>query len=629
MLASRLLAFIVAMLVTATAFAQNATLTAGPTTQGHVPVYTLGGFGQPVVIDGGGSGGASPGVSVNPSELGITSISPTNSYPSANSGNGPNREHQCLFDAPITNPTGFHFLCFDPNAQGGGLIDYGFGGGATALPFQIEVNGALYQFPFSLAGIVGPNTSTVGDMACWNNTAGTLQKDCGAAAPMVPSLAALQSLPAGYANQVWRSGFLAFGDAPPLLYGWNAVCPGTPDNLAVYVTPGAGGTGCWSAAADPNIYYVANWGASPSANAVANAAGINAAQVYCSTVGCTLKYAPGAYTTNPITQQSLVYNDGSGKSATTLKLAAGQNTDLIYTLGAYSLFGTNSNAGVHDFGWKNITLDQNYNNQTNGSCLVVYGYRYQLEHVRMQNCRLYGWRSAYGPGGPSDGTESMEGDFHDIQIVKSGGHGVWFAGPHDSVFDNMTVVSASCAANNTSYGILNDTNGGGRFNGVHPWADSALCSNLPAYGLYDIGGGMEVTASQFEGAVSGAAYLAGTLSKFDPSSQFYSITGVGSSIVTIAGNNNTVMGSIIDNFAVAGQYGILLGGAGNIINAVVSAPAGAVFFNAGDSLNIINITATVTSALYAGAPATSDYINILAYKTGSSSNGFFQQLTPH
>ncbi len=106
-------------------------------------MYSGSGFSQPLVQDGGGSGGG--GLGVNPSELGITSRAGhgVNTPPYANNGNGPDGEHFCMFDAPTTNPTGYHYMCFDPNALGGGLVDYGASGGATPLPLQIIVNGAV------------------------------------------------------------------------------------------------------------------------------------------------------------------------------------------------------------------------------------------------------------------------------------------------------------------------------------------------------------------------------------------------------------------------------------------------------------------------------------------------------
>ena len=89
----------------------------------------------------------------------------------------------------------------------------------------------------------------------------------GAAAPNfgavihVANLAALRNQGISYGTTVVRDGFAAPGDAPPLTYTWAAICPGTPDNLALYVSPNAGGSGCWSAFGDPQVGNVLEWGA--------------------------------------------------------------------------------------------------------------------------------------------------------------------------------------------------------------------------------------------------------------------------------------------------------------------------------------------------------------------------------
>ena len=142
-----------------------------------LPIYVGQGSGQAIVQDSGSAGGGPIGMGL--AEQLLTIRNPPNVYPAANAGTGQLLTNWCDYDAPINNATGFHFLCVSPNAQGGGLIAYGFGGGATSLPFQFYVNGAYYQFPFTVGGITGPATSVVNDFACWNNTIGTLLKDCG------------------------------------------------------------------------------------------------------------------------------------------------------------------------------------------------------------------------------------------------------------------------------------------------------------------------------------------------------------------------------------------------------------------------------------------------------------------
>ncbi len=167
-------------------WAQATVLQGGPWAAGHAPVYAGDGGSQPVIMDSGGAGGGVFGQGL--SELGITSRSATGAYPAASSGSGPFGTHSCMYDAPVTNSTGYHYLCFDSNANGGGMLAYGASGGAGVLPFALNVNGTTYSFPGPGTGtVVGPTLTTLNDFACWNNTTGTLLKDCGAIALMVPS----------------------------------------------------------------------------------------------------------------------------------------------------------------------------------------------------------------------------------------------------------------------------------------------------------------------------------------------------------------------------------------------------------------------------------------------------------
>lgn len=146
---SRAIAFLIALAVmTGTAEAQNSILQAGPISSGRVPMYVNGYSPQAIVQDSGPAAGGGPGVGL--SELGITQRGANGSQPPfANAGTGPFGTNFCDQDAPSTNPTGYHDLCFGPNSNGGGLIDYGTYGNATALPFSITVNGITETFPFS------------------------------------------------------------------------------------------------------------------------------------------------------------------------------------------------------------------------------------------------------------------------------------------------------------------------------------------------------------------------------------------------------------------------------------------------------------------------------------------------
>ena len=134
----------------ASAFAQSAVLQGGPWKPYRAPMYIGQGTGQPVIGDSGPAGGGPPGVGI--SELGITAQG-TGTPPYAGQGSGPYGANVCGYDAPVTNPTGYHYFCLSPNAQGGALIALGYGGGASPLPFNIILNGVTYPFPGGFATI--------------------------------------------------------------------------------------------------------------------------------------------------------------------------------------------------------------------------------------------------------------------------------------------------------------------------------------------------------------------------------------------------------------------------------------------------------------------------------------------
>jgi hypothetical protein len=138
-------------------------------------MYVGQGSSQPIVQDSGPASGGPVGIGL--SELDMIARG-TGTAPYAGQGSGPYGTIDCKYDGPTTGQ--YHYLCLSPNAQGGALIAVGNGGGASAQGFNIIVNGATYAFPFVVGGIVGPATSVVNDAACWNNTTGTLLKDCGA-----------------------------------------------------------------------------------------------------------------------------------------------------------------------------------------------------------------------------------------------------------------------------------------------------------------------------------------------------------------------------------------------------------------------------------------------------------------
>src|ERR1035437_3605699 len=152
--------------VGSTAWGQGAILQGGAITPGHVPMYVGQGTSQPVVQDSGSAGGGGTGLGLSEFLQGTRTA-----------GTGPLGAHTWFSDTPTTNPAGYHYLCIDANAQGGALIAYGAGGGASNLSLAFNINGSTYSFPFTTNGAIGPGTTVAGHFAVWNNLGGTLLAD--------------------------------------------------------------------------------------------------------------------------------------------------------------------------------------------------------------------------------------------------------------------------------------------------------------------------------------------------------------------------------------------------------------------------------------------------------------------
>lgn len=249
-------AVLAALIAPAFAWGQGSVLQAGPGFSGHAPMYSHTG-GQTIIQDSGPASGGQTG-------LGLSEVLQVNRSPNANTGTGPLGSHDCRYSAPATNSS-YYALCFDANAQGGGLISYSQGGFASPAPLDIVapalnfiINGVTYPFPgtsqtpggnptdvqFNLAGAFGgvpgftfdgtsalslgvPGTS-VGSIGFGNATAGRVTL-----APTTGALASsLITIPAVTATMATQNGAV------------NGQCAAWDVNLILTpVVCGGGGTG--------------------------------------------------------------------------------------------------------------------------------------------------------------------------------------------------------------------------------------------------------------------------------------------------------------------------------------------------------------------------------------------------
>ncbi len=158
------------LLIAAPAFAQTTVKQSGNVTPGHVPYWVTTG----VIGDGGTAANGK-----------LTSLGITASGPSF-----------CINSAAITS-AGWQQMCFGVTTAGGGTISLQNFGTASPQNFTVTINGTAYPFPFSIAGILGPNPSVANNFACWNNTVGTLLKDCGLSSTGTNNWTGLQNLNGG------------------------------------------------------------------------------------------------------------------------------------------------------------------------------------------------------------------------------------------------------------------------------------------------------------------------------------------------------------------------------------------------------------------------------------------------
>lgn len=285
--------------------AQSTLLQGGPITPGHSPMYLNSGSSQAVVQDSGPAAGGAVGLGMSE---GLYVARGTGVPPYVGQGSGPLGSNWCDYDAPITNATGYHYLCMSPNAHGGGLVAYGAAGGAADLPLNFSINGTTYPFPFAISGILGPVSSIVNDFACWNNTTGSLLKDCGFGTSSIPP-SAIAPIGAGTVIANATSGSASPTAVTGTAWFDQAFC-NTIGQLVARTVNG------WICA--PGIPANPVWFGADATGAVSATAAFDATVAAAKYV----RFPPGTFTFNtaPATISTVHWIQGSGRDATRLQV---------------------------------------------------------------------------------------------------------------------------------------------------------------------------------------------------------------------------------------------------------------------------------------------------------------------
>lgn len=450
----------------------------------------------------------------NSSASGTVNTGPANALPYyASAGNAL---------SPATNITvGNAQLSLGANGSAGGALVLN---GTTSGSATVEVpaaagTGTIFQLPSSSGtsgqvltasgggatswttipgggNVIGPSSSTLGDLSCFNNTAGTLLEDCGAAP--APYTGTNQVL---YVNGSSVTGGAAFGALGTVLIGQgtttapvfgtlnysslgglptaaNQVIAGNGSATGLYtLTAGSGvsivqgsntitinssgGGGSAPGGALGNLQYYASsislggatgWTFAPNLTcngSTDNASAINSAISAANSAGGGVVLLPEGVCAvgSTITLMTGVALRGAGEYATTLKALASMSgsTIMIETQNYATLINTSSTGGPYLWSLEDMIIDGNKTNRsgTGGADVAIFGYNYKMLHLYVQNCPGDCVDASWGNEDngtiptPNGGVE-FSTYWDDVHTWAANGVGLYVSGPSDSYFSNMT-----------------------------------------------------------------------------------------------------------------------------------------------------------------------------------------------
>ena len=301
--------------------------------------------------------------------------------------------------------------------------------------------------------------------------------------------------------------------------GWQDLAvpgpPGPPGGMEVYeqaadpdiaLDPDAGVGAIWidTDAPDPEPagsppIHVKSYGAAMDGTAD-DTAEINAATAAAQAAGGGVVNlgAGTALVSDSLILREGVYIRGEGPGATTIKLANGANKDVLKTENFDTLVGTNANAGPIRFGFSDLTIDGNKDNNTSGRGVAIYGRQYEAMRFVIRNTAGEGYFSEWYSGG-----DEMECQIAHFKIYRSRSHGFHYRGPHDSVVQDGQVIAAGHSGGAGVRSIWMDAGAaaGTQLVAVHTWGLEH------ARAWYVTTAGTQMIACQGEGASETQLFL--------------------------------------------------------------------------------------------------------------------------
>lgn len=324
----------------------------------------------------------------------------------------------------------------------------------------------------------------------------------------------------------------------------------------------------------------------------------------------------GTTLTGPLTLYSKTTIRGQGQERTKLKLLAGSTNALLYGANSDALWGTNSLLGEDGIIVENLTIDADKVNSPSGSGIAIYGPRTRIDKVNIINAGKNGLRTEWAGSGNPDG--GMEGSFSKIVIDKSGEDGWRFAGPHDSVVDDVIIISSGQKTASTYSGLWIEK-GNARWSGIHCWTSASDLRSKYALKVSRPAEGNEFNTSHFEGADTNVFVEANNFTLSESCKVYYPWAG---SNIVLLGSNPRISCYIGEEYKGIGlplATGITFGGGyGGVSGAVIDVIANgqnqnAMYFGESAGYNSVRIrgysTATTPTAI-GGTPNDNDDIDI-------------------
>lgn len=310
---------------------------------------------------------------------------------------------------------------------------------------------------------------------------------------------------------------------------------------------------------------------------------------------------------------------GHGSEATTLRLKNASNTDLLYAANSDDLWGTNSTVCVVAPRIEGMTLDGNRTNNTAGRCLAMYAERPILHDVVITGGADDGLRTEWSSTA-SESQDGLEGRFTKLTIMRNGGHGWRFAGPHDSHVDDVIIFSNSLKQDRT-YQNLWIEKGNARWGKIHSYSTADILPKRVQHSLLisAAASGNEFSMSHFEGGATNVRII-GNNNIFDDSCRYYyPWDGIN---VALAGNGNIVRGFCGEEYTGIGlprARGVVFSGdsggaTGNRVDVTGSGCGGGLIDFGGSSgsnwVKAVGYNPLSTDVGYAATPHASDEVDL-------------------